>query len=64
MSSVNHYKALELAVQVITAAATANSLKLHGAPMGDATAAKSNGELDGAYIAALLNTIAEKIKTT
>lgn len=63
MSSVTKYKALELATQIVTAAAQANSLKLSGVPIGDATAAVANGEVDGAYIAALLNTIADKIKT-
>lgn len=63
MSSVTKYKALELAAQVVAAAATANGLRLAGVPTGDATAAAANGEVDGAYIAALMNTIADRIKT-
>jgi hypothetical protein len=63
MSSLTHYKSMELAAQVVAAAAQAGSLKLTGVPMGDAAAAKSNGEVDGAYVAALMNTIAATIKT-
>jgi hypothetical protein len=63
MSSVTRSKAMEYAAQIVTASAHADSLKLHGVPMGDAAAAVKNGEVDGAYIASLLNTIADKIKT-
>ncbi|MFM0326097.1 hypothetical protein [Caballeronia glebae] len=61
--SVNKYKALELATQIVTAAAQAGSLKLEGVPTGNASAAVSSAEKDGAYIATLLNTISDKIKT-
>ncbi|RQM48661.1 hypothetical protein EHZ19_10680 [Paraburkholderia bannensis] len=61
--SINDNRAMELAAQVVAAAATAGNLKLSGVPIGSASDAKSNGELDGAYVAALLKTIADNIKT-
>ncbi|MFP3798677.1 hypothetical protein [Paraburkholderia sp. SIMBA_027] len=63
MSSITKYKAMELATQIVTAAAEANNLKLFGVPNGTLEEIAQTGEKDGTYIAALLNTIADKIKT-
>jgi hypothetical protein len=62
MSGFNDYKALESAVQIVTAAAQANALKLNGMPSIYENAATS-GKADGEYVAALLNAIAAGIKT-
>jgi len=60
--SVTIFKATELAAQIVAAAAEAGTLKLNGAPF-NAGEAEKFGESDGKYIAALVRTIAEGIKT-
>ncbi|MFM0210435.1 hypothetical protein PQQ96_23820 [Paraburkholderia sediminicola] len=60
--SVTIFRATELAAQVVAAAAQAGNLKLDGVPM-DGTKAQEAGEKDGKYVAALIKTIAEGIKT-
>ena len=62
MSGFNEFKAMESAVQIVTAAAQANALKLNGMPSIYQNAATA-GKADGEYVAALLNAIASGIKT-
>jgi hypothetical protein len=61
--AILHDKAIDLATQIVIAAAHAGNLKLDGVPMGDVKDATQSAEKDGAYVATLVNTIANKIKT-
>ncbi|WP_334017596.1 hypothetical protein [Burkholderia gladioli] len=63
--AVTYDKALEFAVQIVSAAAAQHpsGLKIDGVPIGHAEEAEEAGKKDGAYIAALLKTIANEIKT-
>jgi hypothetical protein len=62
--AVSKFQALQMAVEVVKAAAQANALKLEGVPYGEVADAVKGAEKDAAYIATLLDGIADKIKTT
>lgn len=62
VSTITTDKAMELATQIVAAAAGAGTLRLNGAPVHSEEAEKF-GASDGRYIATLVRTIAEAIQS-
>ncbi|KVQ43736.1 MULTISPECIES: hypothetical protein [Burkholderia cepacia complex] len=54
------FKALEAAVQIVTAAAQQGGLRLNGASTNE-QGSEQLAKVDGVYVATLLNTIADNI---